>query len=152
MPLLPGQTLSTISRTYNVYVPDNPVQATVPAIFVFHGGGQDAQTIARRWGIDTANPANPPPPPLDGYLLVFPEADPRLSDEWVHFQKKDSAFPTYDLLFVDQLLAEILATTYTTSNPSVPDVTVDPALVYTAGFSNGAALCWQLMNSNLVSR
>ncbi len=153
MPLLPGRTLSTpISRTYNVYIPDNPVQTTVPAIFVFHGGGQDAQTIARRWGIDTANPANPPPSPLDGYLLVFPEADPRLSDEWVHFQKKDSAFPTYDLLFVDQLLAEILATTYTTGNPSVPCVTVDPALVYTAGFSNGAALCWQLMNSNLVSR
>lgn len=152
MPLLPGQTLSTpISRTYNVYIPDNPVQPTVPAIVVFHGGGQDAENIARRWGIDPANPANPPPFPLDGYLLVFPEADPLLSDEWVHFQKKDSAFPTHDLLFVDQLLTEIFAATYTTGNPSVPRVTVDPALVYAAGFSNGGGMVWQLMNSNLVS-
>lgn len=153
VPLLPGQTLPTpISRTYHVYIPDNPVQTTVPAIVVFHGGGQDAQNIARRWGIDPANPANPPPFPLDGYLLVFPEADPRLSDEWVHFQKKDSAFPTYDLLFVDQLLAEIFAATYTTGNPSVPCVTVDPALVYAAGFSNGGGKVWGLMNSDRVSR
>lgn len=153
MPLLPGQTLSTpTSRTYHVYIPDNPVQTTVPAIVVFHGGGQDAQTIARRWGIDSANPANPPPFPLDGYLLVFPEADSRLGDEWVHFKKGDSEFPTYDLLFVDQLLTEILATTYATGNPSVPSVTVDSALVYAAGFSNGGGAAFQLMNSNLVSR
>lgn len=153
MPLLPGQMLSTpINRTYNVYIPDNPVQTTVPAIVVFHGGGQDAENIARRWGVDTANPANPPPFPLDGCLLVFPEADPRLSDEWIHFQKRDSAFPTYDLLFVDQLLTEIFATTYTTGNPTVPYATVDPARVYTAGFSNGGGMVWQLMNSNLVAR
>jgi hypothetical protein len=30
------------------------------------------------------------------YLLVFPEADARLADEWVHFKKSDSAFPTLD--------------------------------------------------------
>jgi poly(3-hydroxybutyrate) depolymerase len=154
MPPLPGQTLqSSISRTYNVYIPDNPPQATVPAIIVFHGGGQDVQTIARHGEVDPAAiPPQAPQPPLDRYLLVFPEADPRLSDEWVNF-KGDRAFPTYDILFVDQLLTEIFATTYATGSALVPNVTVDPDLVYAAGFSNGAAFgCWQLMNSDLVSR
>ena len=147
MPLLTGQTLlAPISRTYHVYIPDNPVQATVPAIIVFHGGGQAAQVLASHWGIG----AGPPPFPLDGYLLVFPEADSRLSDEWVHFQKGDSAFPTYDLLFVDQLLAEITSAVYPTGAAG-PDVTVDPALVYAAGFSNGGGMVWQLMNSDRVS-
>lgn len=154
MPPLPGQTLqSPISRTYNVYIPDNPPQATVPAIIVFHGGGQDVRTIASHWEIELAAiPPTAPQPPLDRYLLVFPEADPRLSDRWVHLTG-DRPLPTYDLLFVDQLLTEIFATTYATGNALVPNVTVDPDLVYAAGFSNGAAFgCWELMNSDRVSR
>ncbi|MGH8904957.1 MAG: alpha/beta hydrolase family esterase [Egibacteraceae bacterium] len=154
MPLLLDQTLQAqVSRTYNVCIPDNPLQMAVPAIVVFHGGGQDAETMARRWGIDPANPTNPPPLPLSRYLLVFPEADPRLSDEWVHFKKGDSAFPTYDLLFVQQLLAAITdpIAVYPTGNVAVPTVTVDPNLIYAAGFSNGGGMAWQLMNSNLVS-
>lgn len=152
MPRLLGQTLQAqISRTYHVSVPDNPLQATVPAIVVFHGGGQDAQTIARRWGVDPANPAVPPPSPLDRYLLVFPEADPRLGDEWVHFKQGVSPFPTFDLLFVDRLLRDITAAVYSTGNVAVPSVTVDRGLVYAAGFSNGGGMVWQLMNSDLVS-
>ncbi|MGH3972512.1 MAG: alpha/beta hydrolase family esterase [Pseudonocardiaceae bacterium] len=148
MPLLTGQTLvASISRTYHIYIPDNPPQATVPAIIVFHGGGQDALHLASHWGIG----AGSPPPPLDGYLLIFPEADPRLSEEWVHFNKGDSAFPTYDLLFVDHLLTEITAAVYATG-AAVPNVTVDPALIYAAGFSNGGGMVWQLMNSDHVSR
>lgn len=148
--MLLSQTLQgQISRTYHVYVPDNPLGATVPAIIVFHGGGQDVQTIAARWGI---TPGNPPPPPLDRYLLVFPEADPRLNDEWVHFHNGDSAFPTYDLLFIDQLLTAITDPAgYATGNLAVPNVTVDPLLVYAAGFSNGGGMVWQLMNSDHVS-
>ena len=91
MPLIRGQVLSgTTDRTYHIQVPATPPQATVPAIVVFHGGGQDVTEIARRWGVD---PPNPVPAPLENYLLVFPEADRRLSDEWVHFQSGDSAFP-----------------------------------------------------------
>lgn len=154
MPPLPGQALqSPISRTYNVYIPDNPPQATVPAIVVFHGGGQSVQSIASHWGIDpTAIPPQTPPPPLDRYLLVFPEADPRLSDRWIHLTG-DGPLPTYDILFVDQLLTEIFATTYATGSALVPNVTVNADLVYAAGFSNGGHFgCWGLMNSDLVSR
>jgi len=70
MPLIRGQVLSgTTDRTYHIQVPATPPQATVPAIVVFHGGGQDVTEIARRWGVD---PPNPVPTPLENYLLVFP--------------------------------------------------------------------------------
>ena len=98
MPLLTGQSVAGLpNRTYSIWVPDNPSAATAPAIIVFHGGGQDAATIAARWGVD---PPNPIPLELADYLLVFPESDPRLGAEWVHFQAGDSAFPTLDLEFV----------------------------------------------------
>ena len=42
----------------------------------------------------------PSRPDLENYLLVFPESDPRLAAEWVHFKAGDSGFPTSDLDFV----------------------------------------------------
>lgn len=150
MPLLTSQPLATrVSRTYHVHVPDDPPQATVPTIVVFHGGGQDAATIALRWGID---PPNPVPAALAGYLLVFPEADRRLGDEWVHLQSGDSGFPTHDLDFVDALLAELTTRSFATGSVTVPEVSADPEFCYAAGFSNGGGMVWQLMNSDLVSR
>jgi poly(3-hydroxybutyrate) depolymerase len=80
-------------RVYHISVPADPAQEVAPTIVVFHGGGQDATTIARRWGIE---PGSPVPANVADYLLVFPEADARLADEWVHFKKSDSAFPTLD--------------------------------------------------------
>jgi poly(3-hydroxybutyrate) depolymerase len=149
MPLLTGQEVTVgLRRSYHVQVPDNPGQETVPVIVVFHGGGQNATTIARRWGID---PPNPVPSALADYLLVFPEADPRLGDEWVHFQAGDSHFPTYDLVLVRELLAEVTSRSYETGSVSVPEVSGDPDLVYAAGFSNGGGMVWQIMNSDLVS-
>jgi poly(3-hydroxybutyrate) depolymerase len=136
-------------RTYHVHVPANPAQSTVPAIIVFHGGGQDAITIAHRWGLERGSPA---PANVADYLLVFPEADSRLPAEWVHFQNSDKAFPTLDLEFVDLLLEEITTTPYATGSASEPSVSADPDLIYVAGFSNGAGMVWQLMNSERVSR
>jgi len=150
MPVLTNEPIpQNHDRTYHVHVPDNPAQASVPAIVVFHGGGQDAATIARRWGLE---PGSPVPANVADYLLVFPESDSRLTDQWVHFQKTDSAFPTFELEFVDLLLQEITTTQYATGSALVPDVSADPALIYAAGFSNGAGMVWQLMNSDRVSR
>ena len=149
MPVLTDQLIvQGGDRTYHVHVPANPAQATVPAIVVFHGGGQDAATIARRWGLE---PGNPVPANVADYLLVFPEADPRLSGEWVHFQKSDSSFPTYDLEFVDLLVQELTTRLYATGSAVVPDVSADPALIYAAGFSNGGGMVWQLINSDRVA-
>jgi poly(3-hydroxybutyrate) depolymerase len=150
MPVLADQPIPQNNvRAYHIHVPANPTQATVPAIVVFHGGGQDAATIARRWGLV---PGNPVPANVADYLLVFPEADSRLPAEWVHFSNSDSAFPTLDLEFVDLLIQEITSIPYQTGAAAVPEVSADPALIYAAGFSNGAGMVWQLMNSDRVSR
>ena len=34
----------------------------------------------------------------------------------------------------------------------MPNVSADPDLIYVAGFSNGAAMVWQLINSDRVSQ
>ena len=137
----------SLTRSYTVQIPDNPAGPTVPAIIVFHGGGQDAAMIALRWGVD---PVNPVAADLAGYLLVLPESDPRLGEEWVHFQAGDSGFPTLDLEFVQQLLAELTTPArYATGSVTVPFVSADPTLLYAAGFSNGGGMVWQLLNSGL---
>jgi poly(3-hydroxybutyrate) depolymerase len=150
MPVLTSQPIpQNHDRTYHIHVPANLAQATVPAIVVFHGGGQDAGTIARRWGLE---PGSPVPANVADYLLVFPEAASRLPAEWVHYHNSDRAFPSLDLEFVDLLLQEITATQYATGSAVVPNVSADPALIYAAGFSNGAGMVWQLMNSDRVSQ
>jgi hypothetical protein len=57
MPLLTGRELAgSVRRTYHVEVPASPLRSTLPVIVVFHGGGQDAKTIAARWGVDPPDP------------------------------------------------------------------------------------------------
>jgi hypothetical protein len=149
MALLTGQEISgDIIRSYGIHVPDDPVRATVPAIVVFHGGGQDVTTIAARWGVD---PPEPVPAYLADYLLVFPESDPRMGEEWVHLQPGDSGLPTLDLDFVQLLVTELTKRAYETASATFPTVSADPDLVYAAGFSNGGGMVWQLLNSALSS-
>jgi polyhydroxybutyrate depolymerase len=139
----------TTVRSYDIFIPPTPRSARLPAIIVFHGGGQDIRTIEARWGID---PANPPVPPLVAeYMLVFPETDPTLTDEWVHYKKGDSKFPEHDLLFVDTLVNEITNVAYATGDPNIPTVSADPTLLYAAGFSSGAGMVWQIANSSRVA-
>lgn len=148
MTLLTAQELAgTVRRTYHVEVPAEPARAVVPVIIVFHGGGQDAVTIAKRWGVD---PPNPVPVDLQDYLLVFPESDPLLPNEWVHFTAGDSGFPRHDLEFVRRLLEELTTRAFPTGSTDVPTVSADPYLAYAAGFSNGAGMVWQLLNSDLA--
>jgi poly(3-hydroxybutyrate) depolymerase len=145
------QIIQQSTRQYHVYVPDNPLAAQLPTIIVFHGGGQDVEVIAKRWGIDL-NPAapNPPvPPQVQDYMLVFPEADPHLMDEWVHYKAGDSGFPDYDLLFVNTLIAELTTANFPT--PAGIDVSANAEKLYAAGFSNGGGMVWQLAYSNLVA-
>lgn len=134
------------TRTYSVEVPNNPLQATIPAIIVFHGGGQDVANIAKHWGV---HPPAAVPALVENYLLVFPETHPQLDDEWVHYGPGNSAFPTLDLDFVRDLVAELTVRAYPTGSLAVPVVTADPNLIYAAGFSNGGGMVWQLLNSDL---
>lgn len=150
MPFIADQRIDEpVRRTYHVQVPDAPVRDVLPVIIVFHGGGQEVEVISRRWGVD---PPNPVPAEVADYLLVFPEAHPQSSAEWEHFDAGDSAFPTLDLDFVQDLLADLTSRRFVTGSPDIPDVTGDPERVYAAGFSNGGGLCWQLLNSDLSGR
>lgn len=150
MPFLTNQSIMMNgTRTYHIYVPANPKNALLPAIFVFHGGGQEVSTIAQRWGID---PPNPVAPLVEDYILVFPEADPRLGGRWMHYELINGGFPTYDLDFVAQLLQEVTTTAYATGAMNIPTVSADPEHLYATGFSNGGGMVWQLLNSNLADR
>lgn len=135
-------------RSYDIFVPPTPRCARLPAIIVFHGGGQDISTIESHWGIQ---PANPAPPLVEEYILVFPETDPTLDDKWVHHMNGDKGFPEHDLLFVDALVNEITSTDYPTGDPNIATVYADPALLYVGGFSSGGAMVWQIANSNRVA-
>jgi poly(3-hydroxybutyrate) depolymerase len=115
-------------------------------IIVFHGGGQDAITIAKRWYVDSPNPV---PADLAGYLLVFPETDPLLDEQWVQFSALNSTFPRLDLVFVEELLTHLADHDFATTSASVPVVRADVGLAYAAGFSNGGGMVWQLLNSAL---
>lgn len=150
---MPFQTNNSINtqtvRKFDVYVPPNPKAAALPAIIVFHGGGQDIRQIEERWGL---HPPNPVPALVENYLLVFPETDPTLTDQWVNYKKGDNVFPTHDLLFVEKLINTIVNTPFATGNPVTPTVTADPAHLYAAGFSSGGAAVHSLMNCPLVTR
>jgi polyhydroxybutyrate depolymerase len=151
MSLLVNQEIvGAITRSYTIQVPDSPSTDVVPAIIVFHGGGGDAKVVAKRWGVD---PPNPVPAALADYLLVFPESDPRMGTEWVHFGSDDSGFPTLDLDFVERLVAELTTPlTIPTTSATVPFVSADDSLLFAAGFSNGGGMVWQLLNSPLETR
>lgn len=139
MPLF-SQVLPTSAgnRSYHVWEPAAAGAAPLPAIFVFHGGGQAASTIEARWGVP-----NNPNPYLANHILVFPEAHPQGTAAWVHWKKSFKEFPTLDLDFVNALVAAAVGGAF-------PNVNADPNHLYAAGFSNGAGMVWQLMNSNLV--
>jgi len=130
-------------RTYHAYVPDNPLGPVVPAIIVFHGGGQDVRTIAARWGV---TPPAPVPALLENYILIFPESDPQLGQHWIHYRKGLAGFPDHDLRFVDALIDEITAAGAFTT-PKGQQVSADPERIYASGFSNGAGMTWQIAYS-----
>jgi poly(3-hydroxybutyrate) depolymerase len=149
MTLLTGQELiGSRHRTYHVQVPDDPAGPSVPVIIVFHGGGQDAITIAKRWYVD---PPNAMPADLAGYLLVFPETDPLMDEGWVHFTALNTGFPRLDLVFVEELLTHLADQDFSTTSATVPLVRADLGLAYAAGFSNGGGMVWQLLNSDLAA-
>lgn len=146
MPLIPNQVLPTSagSRRYHVWVPAAPGPAPLPTIFIFHGGGQSARSIAARWGVLAGMPPAAVNQYLPNHILVFPEAHPRGAGAWVHWKENFKEFPTLDLDFVQALVGAAVGGGF-------PFVTADPNFLYAAGFSNGAGMVWQLMNSNLVS-
>jgi polyhydroxybutyrate depolymerase len=129
---------ATLQRTFLVHLPLLvPAQQTpMPAVIVFHGGGQTADAMIQHWQSLIA-PYN--------FVIVLPQAlvDPMTnSTRWLHARPGDLAVPTTDLAFVDALLDWLAATG-----------DVDMERVYASGFSSGACMTWQLaMLDDFVGR
>jgi poly(3-hydroxybutyrate) depolymerase len=103
----------------------------VPAVIVFHGGGQEASDMVPHWESMIA---------LTNFAIVCPEAllDPiGNKTRWQHAKPGDVSVPTVDLAFVDAMLDWLQASGK-----------VDMQRVYASGFSNGAGMTWQLTQLN----
>lgn len=149
MPAFQNYSISMANaRTYDIYVPPKPKKALLPAIIVFHGGGEDIRVIERNWGVD---PPNPVPPMLENYLLVFPETDPTLDDKWIHHKNENKRFPEHDLLFLDALVNDLVTRAFPAGGMGKM-VSADPNLLYVAGFSSGAGMVWQIANSDRATK
>jgi poly(3-hydroxybutyrate) depolymerase len=138
----------TITRTYSVAVPDEPATERLPAIIVFQGG--DAGVATGGNATDVA-PFGGGSDELAGYLLAFPDPDPRLA-RWV-YADDGNGLPTLDIEFVERLVDELTAPrSLPTTSSTFALVSADPDLLFVAGFANGAGMVWQLLHSALECR
>jgi len=103
----------------------------MPAVIVFHGGGQTADAMIQHWESLI---------PLYNLVIVCPQGlvDPLTNQtRWSSARAGDVSVPTVDLAFVDGLLSYLSTTGR-----------VDMQRVYAAGFSSGGAMTWQLTYVN----
>jgi poly(3-hydroxybutyrate) depolymerase len=117
-------------RSFLVHLP-LVIGPPMPAVIVFHGGGQNAEDMIKHWV--SHNPSY-------DMVIVCPQAlvDPLDNlTHWYAARPGDVTVPTVDLAFVNGLLNWLAATGR-----------VDMQRVYASGFSNGAAMTWQLSHLN----
>jgi polyhydroxybutyrate depolymerase len=120
---------STLQRSFLAHVPFT--SGPVPAVLVFHGGGQDAIDMVQHWEALI---------PDTNFAIVCPQAlvDPvENKTRWQYVRPGDVAVPTTDLAFVAALLTWLQATGK-----------IDTQRIYAAGFSSGAGMTWQLTQLN----
>jgi len=121
---------TVLQRSFLAHVP-LVVGRLVPAVIVFHGGGQTADDMIQHWESLL---------PTYQIAIVCPQSliDPSLNaTRWRHAQAGDAAVPTVDLAFVTALLDWLASTGK-----------IDMQRVYAAGFSNGGGMTWQLTQLN----
>jgi poly(3-hydroxybutyrate) depolymerase len=113
----------TVNRTFLVYAPASTTP--LPAVVVYHGGGQTARDMIQHW--DSVK---------DLCVLVFPNALVRPVagiTEWAFVRPGDTVVPAIDLDFTEAILNWLRATGR-----------VDMDRVYASGFSSGGNFTWQL--------
>jgi poly(3-hydroxybutyrate) depolymerase len=121
----------TMDRTFLAHVP-LPLglqQGPLPAVIVFHGGGQDGARMAQHWQSMVGQ-----------FVIVCLNGlfDPLAGETlWRSVRVGDVTVPTIDLALVEAVLAWLAATGR-----------VDMQRVYASGFSSGAVFTWRLSMLN----
>ena len=120
---------TVLQRSFLAHVPFT--SSPVPAVIVFHGGGQTAGDMVPHWESMI---------PSTNFAIICPQGlfDPLDNKtHWHHARPGDVSVPTTDLAFVNAMLDWLQATGK-----------VDMQRVYASGFSNGAGMTWQLTQLN----
>jgi polyhydroxybutyrate depolymerase len=120
---------ATLQRSFLAHVP--LAIGPMPAVIVFHGGGQDASAMVQHWEALI---------PDTTFAIVCPQAlvDPlENKTRWQFARPGDVSVPTTDLAFVAALLAWLQT-----------NGRIDMQRIYAAGFSSGAGMTWQLTQLN----
>ncbi len=111
-------------RSYLVHVPATWDRLRpIPVLFVFHGAGSDAESMAPATGFEALAA-------VTNMLIVTPRAPARTKRFEVD---PPTGRPSSDVAFVDAILARL--------RERFP---VDARRIWATGFSNGAALCYRL--------
>ncbi|MBI2331319.1 MAG: dienelactone hydrolase family protein [Chloroflexi bacterium] len=121
-----------IERSYILYTPANlDVSSSVPVVFVFHGGGGNAENAMRMSGMNEIADQQ-------GFLVVYPNGTSRFEDKLFTWNGGDCCgFAQENQMDDVGFVRAIIGDLQTVTN-------IDPKRVYASGMSNGGIMSYRL--------
>ncbi len=118
--------VSGISRMYLTYMPES-ASHPMPVIIQFHGGAGTAQDAYFTSNFDTTADA-------EGILMVYPQAETSTGSVWntIHASEGNKV-SSNDFGFIEAIISRLSE-----------DSRIDTSRIYVAGYSNGAAMAYQV--------
>ena len=115
-----------ISRMYLTYMPES-ASDSMPVIIQFHGGAGTAQDAYFTSNFDATADA-------EGILMVYPQAETSTGSVWntIH-SSEGNKVSSDDFGFIEAIISRLSE-----------DSRIDTSRIYVAGYSNGAAMAYQI--------